>query len=60
VKRKKVGPSGWHTLTLKVIPNYELESLLLSFVPRIRVVSPEWLRMSVMQKLKDGLGLHDG
>lgn len=58
VKRKKVTAGGWHTLALKVIPNYELESLLLSFTPRVRVVSPEWLRDSLFQKLQTGLELH--
>lgn len=58
--KKRPGLNGWKSLTLKVIPNYELESLLLSFMPRIRVVSPEWLRMSMVQKLQEGLGLHEG
>ena len=37
------------TITIEVIPNYELKSLLLSFGNEVKVVSPNWLQ----QELKE-------
>lgn len=58
VSRKKPGPDGWHTITLNLIPNYELESLLLSYSPGVRVVTPVWLRKNMRQKLLQALEHH--
>jgi predicted DNA-binding transcriptional regulator YafY len=35
------------TITLEVIPNYELKSLLLSFGKEVKVVSPLWLKKEI-------------
>jgi predicted DNA-binding transcriptional regulator YafY len=58
VNRKKPGRDGWYTVTLKLIPNYELESILLSFAPNVRVVKPGWLRESIRRKLSQALDNH--
>jgi len=38
--------------SLEIIPNYELESVLLSFGDELEVVSPEWLRTKLAARLK--------
>lgn len=45
----------WTVIRLRLIPNYEMESLLLSFMPRVRVLQPEWLAESIAGKLRKGL-----
>jgi predicted DNA-binding transcriptional regulator YafY len=42
-------------IRLKVKPNYELESVILSFTPRVRVLKPAWLAERVEGKLSGGL-----
>jgi predicted DNA-binding transcriptional regulator YafY len=54
-KQKKL---GWGTVSLQVIPNFELESILLSFTPNIRVVKPLWLRDKILGKLKEGVNVY--
>ena len=41
-KKKKLDESGL-TITIEVIPNYELKSLLQSFGKQLKVLSPDWL-----------------
>ncbi len=40
------------TISLLVIPNYELESVILSHGDRIEVVKPEWLRERITSKIQ--------
>jgi len=47
-KKKSLDNTGL-TITIEVIPNYELKSLLLSFGNEVEVVSPDWLK----QELKE-------
>jgi len=39
-------------IELRVIPNYELESLILSFGGKVEVLKPEALRLSIKEKIK--------
>ena len=48
-KRKSFDKDAGLTITIEVIPNYELKSLLLSFGNEVKVVSPNWLQ----QELKE-------
>ncbi len=43
------------TMTIRVIPNYELSKLLLSFGSSVRVVSPDSFKESIINILKDTL-----
>lgn len=58
IKRKVPGKNGKVIVILKVIPNYELESLLLSFTPRVEVLEPRWLREKLAGKLACALSLY--
>jgi len=42
---------GW-MMTIKVIPNYELEKLLLSFGNSVRIESPEYLRAKIFNTIE--------
>lgn len=42
-------------IRLKVKPNYELESVILSFTPRVRILKPAWLAERVEGKMRAGL-----
>lgn len=46
--------------TIKVIPNKELDSLILSFGGDLEVVSPDWYRDRVKQKIADANSLYFG
>jgi len=46
-------------ISIKVIPNYELMKLLLSFGDSIRVISPESFKMKMMKVLKSALGKYE-
>ena len=46
---------GSAVLSIKVIPNYELTQLLLSFGDRIEVLSPESLREEIYSRIKNNL-----
>jgi predicted DNA-binding transcriptional regulator YafY len=37
---------------INVIPNYELESLILSFGERVQVLAPEWLAAKISERIK--------
>jgi predicted DNA-binding transcriptional regulator YafY len=43
---------GGFETSIKVIPNYELEKLIMSFGERIKVLSPEEFRVRVGAKIK--------
>jgi len=58
IKRKTRGKNGAVIITLQVIPNYELESLLLSFSPGVEVLEPLWLREKLAGKLASALRLY--
>ena len=64
VESKPIHPSqqivdaNTHTITISVRPNRELFQRLFSFVPDIEVISPEWIRKEVAEKLKTSLEKH--
>lgn len=37
------------TITIKVIPNYELKSLLLSYGKELKIISPTWLKDEIIK-----------
>jgi predicted DNA-binding transcriptional regulator YafY len=39
-------------VTIKVIPNFELEKLILSFGEQVKVVSPQGFKERIAQRLK--------
>lgn len=47
-----------HTLSICVRPNRELFTQLLSFIPDVEVIAPEWLRKDIADKLKTALEKH--
>ncbi len=47
--------NGQATFTLEIIANYELESVLLSLGEELEVVSPEWLRSKIAERLRMGV-----
>jgi predicted DNA-binding transcriptional regulator YafY len=48
-----------NVLTLKIKPNYELESLLLSFGEQITILSPESFRQKIAQRIKAANSLYE-
>jgi predicted DNA-binding transcriptional regulator YafY len=42
----------------KVIPNYELESLLLSFGENVKVLRPEWLAGKLAERIEKMKGVY--
>lgn len=50
-KQKELGP-GYTIITLDLIPNYELESLLLSYGEGVEVISPRSLREKIRDRAK--------
>jgi predicted DNA-binding transcriptional regulator YafY len=40
---------------IKVMPNYELESLILSFGENVEILKPELLRENIRMRLKNSL-----
>ena len=46
---------GSAIISIKVIPNFELMQLLLSFGERIKVLSPESLREEILKKIKKNI-----
>lgn len=53
-----------NTVSISVKPNRELSQQILSFIPDVEVLSPEWLRNEIRDKLKDNLqkylSMHEG
>ena len=42
-------------ISIRVIPNYELEEQILKQGERIKVISPEWLKQGVIDRLREAL-----
>lgn len=42
-------------IRIRVIPNYELESVFLSFGENVKVLEPEWLREKIIERLSGAL-----
>ena len=55
--QKIIDPES-HTISISVRPNRELYQHLLSFTPDVEVVSPEWIRKAVAERLKASLEKH--
>lgn len=51
--------NGWTTITVHVVPNYELQSILLSHGERLRVCAPDDFRAELHQRAKALLGLYE-
>lgn len=47
-------------ITIKVIPNFELEREILGFGENIKVLAPESLRNSIAERLRKASGLYEG
>ena len=47
-----------HTLSINVRPNRELITQLLSFIPDVEVIAPEWLRKDIAERLKTAFDKH--
>ena len=47
-----------HTISICVRPNRELYQRLFSFIPDVEVISPEWIRKEVAERLKTSLEKH--
>ncbi len=43
-------------ISIRVIPNYELEEQILKQGERVKVISPEWLKQGVIDRLREALG----
>ena len=46
------------TLSISVRPNRELFTHLLSFIPDVEIIAPEWLRKDIADRLKTALDKH--
>ena len=44
-----------HIIQIDVKPNKELKSLIFSFCPQVEVLSPEWLRQEIKEKIEENL-----
>ncbi len=44
-----------YTISIKVKPNRELSQQIFSFIPDVEVVSPEWLRNEIRDKMQENL-----
>jgi predicted DNA-binding transcriptional regulator YafY len=43
-------------ISIRVIPNYELEEQILKQGERVKVMEPQWLRDSILERLKKAIG----
>lgn len=55
---QKVIDSDGHIVSISVKPNRELYQRLFSFIPDVEVLSPEWLRKEIAERLKMALDKH--
>ena len=46
------------TIQIEVIPNYELESMILSYGEKMEVLQPEQLRLKIAGRLKEALDVY--
>ncbi len=44
-----------YTISIKVRPNRELSQQIFSFIPDVEVISPEWLRNEIRDKIQENL-----
>jgi len=44
-----------HIIQIDVRPNKELKSIIFSFCPQVEVLSPEWLRQEIQDKMEENL-----
>lgn len=51
---------GFVDFSLRLIPNYELESWLLSFAEEIQLLQPQWLAEQVKGRLQEAAGRYEG
>jgi len=49
-------PVGVRTVQIEVKPNKDLTALILSYGNQVKVLSPEWLRDEIKEKLRSALG----
>jgi predicted DNA-binding transcriptional regulator YafY len=54
-QKLKLNDDDSATLTIEVIPNYELEQMILHFGEKYRVLEPEGLRERILSRWKLGL-----
>lgn len=57
MKKMKEDMSGL-TVSIEVIPNYELESMILSFGNKVELISPNSLRKIILKRLSDAINLY--
>jgi len=57
--RPKFLETGEMIITIKVIPNYELERLILSYGENVRVISPNSIRDKIKTRIKEMFKLYD-
>lgn len=50
---------GSSIVTLHVIDNYELQQLILSYTPHVKVLSPELLKQSIAEKLRSAANYYN-
>jgi predicted DNA-binding transcriptional regulator YafY len=55
---QKVIDPQTHIVSISVKPNRELYQRLFSFIPDVEVLSPEWLRKEIAERLKTALDKH--
>ena len=54
-QKSKINEKGELQVTLKIIPNYELETKILSFGDNVKVIKPISLKEKIIQRLKKSL-----
>lgn len=47
------------TISIRVKPNKELYQQIFSFIPDVEVISPEWLRNEIRDKIQENLNLYN-
>lgn len=49
---------GGFETSIKVIPNFEFEKIILSFGEKVKIVSPDYLKEKVLGRLKESIALY--
>ncbi len=57
-QKSKILESGELNIRLKLIPNYELEMLLLSFADKVKIIKPKSFKKRIAKRLKNGYLLY--
>lgn len=47
-------------IEIRVIPNFELDALILSYGAKVKIVSPEWYKKKIIKKINDSLANYAG